>query len=267
MTDQLLCSVDMARFVAEGLLQVDGVVPEELNRAVIEEINTGVIGFKGFPYQPARLELGNYGRLKDVFALPALAGMVTSLLGSDPVLDHVAVHFNFKGGVGGQEWHSDDPAFDARPGFDVQFFYFPHETTLDMGGTLFLPASHTRHVDEFAVARYMNIRGQRQIVCPPGTVVATHHAIWHCGARPNRTDRDRFVVKVRLNRSGPLYRTWDTSDLESPEVTRILGAYPAFMDHEVSLDHLQRLRLWQRLTGDETFDTGQGVNQRLTGPP
>lgn len=198
--------------------------------------------------------------------LPAVQGLVTSLVGPNPTLDHVAIHTNPAGHPGGQQWHSDDPAFDARPGFDVQLYYFPHDTTLEMGGTLFLPGSHTRQVDEFGIGRYLNIRGQTQVVCPAGTVIATHHAIWHCGARPNTTDQDRHVVKVRLNRTGRQHRCWDTADLGSLEVAIRLATPPVWLDHEGNLDHLQRIRLWQHLTGDPTFDTFQGIAGRLGGP-
>lgn len=266
MTAARLTSLEMARFVADGMLRRDAVVPDELNRAVLDDVASGAIAFRWFPYQPAATALPSYGHLHDVFDLPAVKAMVNSLLGSDPVLDHVAVHANPAGWPGGQQWHSDDPVFDGRPGFDVQLYYYPHDVTVEMGGTLFLPGSHTRKVDEFGIGRYLNIVGQTQIVCPAGTVIATHHAIWHCAGRPNTSERERVALKVRLNRSQPQVRTWDTSDLDSREVALTLATPPVFLDHEGNLDHLQRILLWQRLTGDDSFDTIQGIHQRLTGP-
>ena len=38
-----------------------------------------------------------------------------------------------------------------------------------MGGTRYIPGSHFRMVNEFAIARYHN-RGQKHVVCPAGTV-------------------------------------------------------------------------------------------------
>ena len=55
------------------------------------------------------------------------------------------------------------------------------------------------------------------MVCRAGTLAVVHHGIWHCG-RQNRTDRVRYMFKIRLN----------------PTV--------------------RQLRLWRFLTGDDNFD-------------
>lgn len=261
-----LSSLEMAKFAVDGMLVREAIVPDHLNSAVLEDVASGTIAFKWFPYKPAASELRNYGALADVLGLPDVAGMVESLVGENPVLDHVGIHRNPAGWRGGQEWHSDDPAFDARLGFDIQLYYFPHDTPVEMGGTLFLPASHTRHVDEFGIGRYLNIVGQRQIVCPAGTVVASHHAIWHCGARPNLTDSDRTVVKVRLNRTTTQSGRWGHVDMRADGVALELMRFIPWNDHEYGMDHLARVKLWRHLTGDHAFDSAQGIAQRIDGP-
>ena len=44
--------------------------------------------------------------------------------------------------------------------FDIQFFYFAHDTPREMGGTMILPGSHYRRVCESDIARYQNFLEQ-----------------------------------------------------------------------------------------------------------
>ena len=86
----------------------------------------------------------------------------------------------------------------STPGctFDIQLFYFAHDTPREMGGTMFLPGSHYRRISESDIARYQNFLGQMPMVCKAGTVAVAHHGIWHC-AQPNLTGRKRYMFKLR----------------------------------------------------------------------
>ena len=53
-------------------------------------------------------------------------------------------------------------------------------------------------VNEMDVAAYQNMRGQIPMVCKAGAILVLHHGIWHCG-RQNKTDRRRYMFKLRLN--------------------------------------------------------------------
>ena len=62
-----------------------------------------------------------------------------------------------------------------------------------------------REVSEIAIGRYQNIRGQQHMVCPPGTLLFLHHGIWH-GGGVNRSDRTRYMFKIRAHASGSQVR-------------------------------------------------------------
>ena len=79
--------------------------------------------------------------------LPQVQGIIRSLVGPDPLYDHHAFHRVPAGHLEGQVWHAD-AIIDTRLHFDIQLFYFPHDTPREMGGTMFLPGSHLRRIHE-----------------------------------------------------------------------------------------------------------------------
>ncbi|MBT7584619.1 MAG: phytanoyl-CoA dioxygenase, partial [Gemmatimonadetes bacterium] len=171
----LLNSKQMAQFVADGLLRFDELVPDELNRAACAEMEAGVLrGKAGVPMDELWQDLA----IGQVIRLPAIQGMIDSLVGPGPLYDHHAVHTVNANHEHGQIWHAD-AIIDTRMHFDVQFFYFAHDTPREMGGTMFLPGSQYRRVSESDIARYQNFLGQMPMVCKAGTVAVAHHGIWH----------------------------------------------------------------------------------------
>ena len=250
----LLSSRQVASFVADGYLRFDGLVPRALCDAALAEL-------AGAP-QPAFGTLAGR-RLEEVFAppsavgqalrLPRLAGMIASLVGSDPIYDHHYTHVIRAGERWSQPWHADAIFDPRRAAFDVQLLFFFHDTPREMGGTMILPGSHLRRVNEADVARYQNFVGQLATVCPAGTVLVCHHGLWHCG-QPNATSRPRTMLKIRLDPRVAQRRLWDTRDLGDPEVARTLARDHRWYGHEIRLEIVNRIRLWRHLTGDAAFD-------------
>jgi hypothetical protein len=139
-----------------------------------------------------------------------------------------------------------------------------------MGGTLVVPGSHFRRINEMDIARYQNFLGQVQMVCKAGTILVLHHGIWHCG-RQNKTNMKRYMFKVRLNPRVRQLRLWNTDDLTTDtnkhkaiftqdtnrveDVQTILGRFePWFEDASGRLEIVNRIKLWRFLTGDDSFD-------------
>ena len=233
-----LTSTQMAEFVARGLLRFDACVPESINRALLDGIesaqpdkadgatsayasllNARALPFvdPGTPWEhayPAGSPLG------DLLRLPRVQGALQSLVGAGAVVDHHFLHlafparFNRHGGAARAQHTHQDSTVDPRRAFDVQLFYFPHAVTADMGGTRYVPGTHLRVVSEAAIARYQNIRGQQHVVCPAGTVLLAHHGLWH-GGGSNRSDVLRYMVKIRLCPTTRQLRLWDDSDLDA----------------------------------------------------
>ncbi len=290
---QLVSTLDMARFVARGYLLFENVVPDVLNERFLADVGH-------VPEDQVENLFTHYGRimaasaiplvspgtplveaypadsaLAQIFSLPRVHGIVKSLVGAKPTFDHHFLHITFPkrfyDAVG--QTHTSQPphqdsTIDSRRAFDLQIMYFPHEVTLEMGGTRYLPGSHLRVVSEAAISRYQNIVGQQHVVCPAGTLLALHHGIWHGGGL-NRSDRMRYMFKIRLCPTAPQVRLWDTSDLDQieprpifwtggqngDEITQTLMHNEPWYEADTGrLELLNRARLWRYLTGDEGAD-------------
>jgi hypothetical protein len=286
-----LSTRDMARFVSHGYLMFDGIVPADINELYLAQVND-----PGVPEVPAGTPLAKAypsgSAMHALYALDEVRDIIDSLVGPDPVVDHHFVHltlgtpereaFGIKEPLPSQHWHQDS-TIDTRVAFDVQIMWYPHDVTPEMGGTRFLPGSHLRVVSEAAIARYQNIRGQRHVVCPAGTLLFLHHGMWH-GGGSNRSDRTRHMVKVRLNPTVPQVRLWDDSDLTADDFvqqpifwtrsTRRDGDLASILCepmpwHEADthrLEFVNRIRLFRHLLGDDTFDADYWLS-RLDNQP
>jgi hypothetical protein len=192
--------------------------------------------------------------------------MIYSLVGPDPLFDHQAVHVRQPNEESAQHMHGDS-TIDIRMHFDLQLMYFPHDVPLEMGGTLLVPGSHFRRINESDIARYQNIVGQIPMVCPAGSILLLHHGIWHCG-RQNKTNQVRYMFKVRLNPTVRQVRLWNTDDLdenthhpifskETPknDIQAILSHYEPWFEWGTGrLEIINRIKFWRFLTGDDNFD-------------
>jgi ribosomal protein S27AE len=264
----LLNSNQMASFVARGFLRFDELVPSAINDAVMAEIDAGSIKAApaGTPLSQCYPEPSALGHM---LRMPEIQGIIQSLVGPDPLFDHHAVHVRQANEGQAQGMHGDS-IIDTRMHFDVQLMYFPHDVPLDMGGTLLVPGSQYRRINEADIARYQNFLGQIPMVCKAGSVLALHHGIWHCG-RQNKTNQKRYMYKIRLNPRVRQMRLWNTDDLSAdqskhkPIFTRetnavediqtILGKQePWFEDAAGRLEVVNRVKMWRFLTGDNNFD-------------
>ncbi len=183
---------------------------------------------------------------------PAIAGIIQSLVGPRALYDHHYAHTIEPNQRWSQPWHAD-AIVDPRTAFDIQLFFFFQDTPRAMGGTMILPGSHLRRVNESDVARYQNFVGQIPTVCNAGTLVVCHHGLWHCG-QPNITQSRRVMLKLRLNPGVPQRLLWNTSDLGDSTIPGILGSPEPWHGNEARLEVVNRIKLWRHLTGDARFD-------------
>ena len=262
----LLNSEQMASFVSRGFLRFDELIPQEVNERAMQEIDAGVpAAAAGTPLSqcyPSPSVLG------EILRSPEIEGIIYSLVGPDPLFDHQAIHVREPNEDSAQHMHGDS-TIDLRMHFDIQLMYFPHDVPIEMGGTLLVPGSQFRRINEMDIARYQNIVGQISMVCKAGTILVLHHGIWHCG-RQNKSDKRRYMFKVRLNPAVRQIRLWNTDDLdenvgkqtpifskETPKdgIQAILSSYePWFEEGTKRLEILNRIKFWRFLTGDENFD-------------
>ena len=265
----LLTTNQMASFTARGFLRFDNLVPVAINQKVMalfasEQVERPVAG------KPLSETYPPDSPLAELMQLPAIQGIVQSLVGPDPLFDHHAVHIRHPHEGRAQGLHGDS-IIDTRMHFDIQLMYFPHDIPLEMGGTLLLPGSQFRRINESDIARYQNFVGQIPMVCQAGTLLALHHGIWHCG-RQNQTDRTRYMFKIRLNPRVRQSRLWNTEDLEEQmaanPITRLEARNPAaetlysiltqtepWYEYPVGrLEMVNRVKFWRFLTGNQAFD-------------
>ncbi len=270
---ELLTSAAMAEFVARGFLRFDALVPPAINQAIMRGIDRGEIS--GHPAGTPLSQCYHGSPIRLLLELPRIQGIISSLVGDDPLFDHDAIHVREPNEGKAQGLHADS-IIDTRAHFDIQLMYFPHDVPLEMGGTLLLPGSHFRRVNEMDVAAYQNMRGQIPMVCEAGTVLALHHGIWHCG-RQNKTDRRRYMFKLRLNPAVRQLRLWNTADLNEQyrahrEIHAGLGRdgsvqdilsrlEPWFEAASGRLEIVNRVKLWRFLTGDESFDVNYWLSR------
>lgn len=268
-----LSSRQVAEFVARGVLRFDAIVPDDLNRASMDEMRAMRERFLADPAKALRDRIPAGRPLDDCFTdspglgqvlrLPQIAGMIESLVGPNPSHDHNVVHVREPGGPG-QALHADE-IIDTRLRFDIQLMYWPHDVALEDGGTFFVPGSHFRRINDQDIARYKNFRGQERFSGPAGTVLLLHHGLWHC-ARPNRGRSSRYMFKIRLNPRVEQVRLWDVSDLGEPDVRQsvnevLAGREPWFEQPTGLLDQVNRVVLWRYMTGDDGFDVHYRVER------
>ena len=277
MTDHRLTTRQMADFVTNGFLRFDAIVPPELNRRGVEEMavlmaERLIPGADAKPpptgtplsaCYPPPSAIGEYLRL------PAVAGIIESLVGPDPTFDHDWTHHIAAGSEYVQPLHVDAITDTAEPAFDIQLFWFPEDVAPGEGGTRFVPGSHLRRVLASGLDRYQHIRGEQQAAGPAGTVLVFHHGMWHAG-QPNPGAGDRWMHKVRLNPSVPQVRHWNTGDLDElhndpsdhlfarmaeDSVAHTFRTWHPWQGvTEYRNEQIQRARVWRYLTGDERYD-------------
>jgi Phytanoyl-CoA dioxygenase (PhyH) len=273
-----LSSLQMANFVTDGYLRLDGVVPAALCAALLAEFEAGftptafgaALGSpeSEWPGRPVDRVWGPETNFGQVLALPRIQGLIQSLVGPSPLYDHHFVHVLEPRHLRTQAWHAD-AVMDTRWAFDIQLFFFFQETPREMGGTLLLPGSHLRRVHEGEIGRSHNIVGQTPMVCPAGSLLACHHGIWHCG-QANLSDRPRYMLKLRLNPRVVQQRLFDLSDAASPEVYAALHKGHPWQGTDGRLDLIQRTLFWRYVSASEDYDVEYYLtrleNQAHAGP-
>jgi hypothetical protein len=282
--DQRLTTSEVARFVADGFLRFEALVPDELNDRVIGEMQRlEAVKLKQFVGQSAELDdlprpasLTPLSRcypqpsvLGQVLRLPRIQGIIQSLVGSDPLYDHDFVHHLPAGSPYRQHLHVDAVIDTPDPSFDIQLFYFPRAVAPGAGGTRFIPGSHLRRTRAEGVSRYQHLLGEEQYSGPDGSVLVFHHGLWHAG-QPNPSAHDRWMYKIRLNPTVSQVRLWNIEDLAEvhndasdhifatarfDSVAHILRQMqPWQQGHESRYELMERARLWRYLSGDDEYD-------------
>ena len=291
---KLLTTEQMAEFASSGCLFFEELIDKETNKEFLDDIghtsadkvdsmetyNKNIKATSSIPRIKAGSPLKNAypvnSPLEKILKNEVVAGAIQSLVGSNPVVDHQALHLTFptkffKGANKRQmsQGNHQDSTIDPRSTFDIQVFYFPTEVTKEMGGTRYHPGTHLRIVNEFAIAKYQNILGQKSIVCKPGTIGIFHNGLWH-GAGVNFSDEIRYMFKVRLQPTEKQELLWDPDKRYKPLPNRalywtdenkeetindiLMQSYPWQEADTNRLDKINVVKFWRLLTGHKKMD-------------
>lgn len=264
MSQHLISSKDMARFVASGYLKFDNMVPKDLCEACLEEMrdNRGYLKV-GTPFEetwPKGTALG------DTFRLPQVQGLIHSLVGPDPLYDHHAAHLVKAGNLRGPDMHQDSVIDFRENYYDIQLSFFPADTPDEMGGTFLVPGTQFRNVRTGEIRIYQQMRGKIWASCEAGAMYVWNTRVWH-GARSNHTDRDRFMYKLRLNPTVPQVRHFDTSDLDDPEIGGILSTNHGWEGNEHRYELMKRVQMWRFVSDQPNYDIGERFMRRIEYKP
>lgn len=275
-TSHLLSTRQMAEFVTHGLLRFDGIVPDDINQRAMAEMAELEFG-RFSPDGPKPPDTGTPlsqcypppSAIGEYLRLPEIAGIITSLVGSEPTFDHDWSHHIVAGDLRGQALHVDAIADTDDAAFDIQLYWFPHDVAKGEGGTRFVPGSHLRRVRSDNLARYQHVAGEDSFVGPAGSVLVFHHGLWHAG-QPHHGDTDRWMHKVRLNPTSPQVLGWNTHDLAELHNPPSDHVFATMAEDSVAQtfrtwqpwhgvtdyrhDQTQRAKLWRYLTDDPNYD-------------
>ena len=291
---KLLTTEQMAEFASSGCLFFEELIDKETNKEFLDDIghtsadkvdsmetyNKNIKATSSIPRIKAGSTLKNAypvnSPLEKILKNEVVAGAIQSLVGSNPIVDHQALHLTFptkffKGANKRQmsQGNHQDSTIDPRSTFDIQVFYFPTEVTKEMGGTRYHPGTHLRIVNEFAIAKYQNILGQKSIVCKPGTIGIFHNGLW-LGAGVNFSDEIRYMFKVRLQPTEIQELLWDPEKKYKPLPNRalywtdenkeetindiLMQSYPWQEADTNRLDKINVVKFWRLLTGHKKMD-------------
>ena len=203
-----LTDEQVQQFIADGYLTVHADYPASFHEGICRKLDS-VLEREG---NPGNNILPRIPEIGQVFRHPAVAGALTSLLGPEYILNpHRHCHLNPPGSRG-QSWHKDCYVFDhnlRHPRFSwVLAFYYPQETTAEMGPSGLLPGTQFQRTisdPEPAATR----EREAGICGPAGTVALIHFDSWHRALR-NASGRGRYMLKFQFARlREPAGPTWN----------------------------------------------------------
>ena len=205
---RLLNDGEIQRFIVDGCMTVHADYPPSFHANIYDQIET-VFEKEG---NPGNNILPRIPQIGQVFEHPNVKGALTSLLGPGYILNpHRHCHLN-PPGRNGQQWHKDCYVYDhnlRHPRFYwVLAFYFPQDTTEDMGPSGVLPGMQIyKTISDVNPAQ---TKEKARAFCgPAGTVALIHFDSWH-RATENVSTKNRYMLKFQFARTQePQKPTWD----------------------------------------------------------
>jgi hypothetical protein len=201
-----LDDAQMRQFIRDGYVLLKTGLPPEFHQALFRKTGE-VFESEGNPGNNLLPRIPAVGK---VFSDPAVAGALASVLGPDYFMEpHRHCHYKAPGSEG-QELHKDSFTRRRHHTRRVLAFYYPQDTTEDMGPTSVVPGSHYYNT----LAGGLHASEERSLTVEAGSVAIVNYDIWHRGTA-NRSNRPRYMMKFLFARiSEPEAPTWDGGEEE-----------------------------------------------------
>ena len=195
-----LTDEQMHDFIRQGFVSIKTDFPPDFHAYIRRQLDTHLA-----EKNPGNNLLPVVPEIQEIFNHPAVDGALSSVLGDEYYLHpHRFCHVNTPGNEG-QQLHKDSwSKLHHRTRWGMAFYY-PQDTTEDMGPTGVVPAS-----------QYYNTgpgnAPETPVVGEAGTVAIVHYDLWH-RAMPNSSDKTRYMVKFLFTRlEEPQEPSWESSD-------------------------------------------------------
>ena len=227
----------LQRYLRQGYITLDAGLSADFHRGLFEEVD----GLFESEDNPGNNILPRVPAIRRVLDSPPVNGALQSLLGGDYYLHaHRFCHYRQPASEA-QRLHKDSWSRRHHRTRWCMAFYYPQDTTGEMGPTGVVPGS-----------QYLNSPpdpdGEVALAGRAGTVTIVHYDLWHRGLS-NTSDRKRYMLKFLFTR------------LDEPAVN---GRGPASFDEEDPRAPLWR-SMWRWHTGHGSQAAGDLSSAEVTG--
>ena len=196
---QLLTDDQLRHFIVNGYVVLRPELDAGLHERIFDETET-VFEKEG---NPGNNLLPRVPAVQQVLDSPEVRGGLTSVLGEGYYTQpHRHCHFNPPGSKG-QDLHQDGGSRWSHHTRRILLFYYPQDTTEELGPTAIVPGSHY-----YATREGVAASGELPLCGQAGTVAIVHYDLFH-RATPNRSDRNRYMMKFLFARTAePRSPSW-----------------------------------------------------------
>ena len=196
---QLLTDDQMRQFIVDGYVLVRPGLDASLHESVFAETEA-VFEKEG---NPGNNLVPRIPAVQQVLDSPEVRGGLTSILGEGYYTQpHRHCHYNPPGSQG-QHLHQDGSSRWSHHTRRILLFYYPQDTPEELGPTAVVPGSHF-----YATKEGVDSFPELPLCGRAGTVAIVHYDLFH-RATPNRTDRNRYMMKFLFARTAePRSPSW-----------------------------------------------------------
>ncbi len=197
-------------FCKSGYLPLEGVVSDDVNQRVVDFMNDHAPHIEpgDFANHEPNEILDEDWFVDGVLCNPAAAGAVRCLLGPDFALPRIMSSHRVHMPARAYGWHRDGGSLSSHELNYLQVYYYPQDTTVEMGATAFLPGSHLYWpFGQGSSGLYGMFRGTVSSAAPAGSIFISAYSVWHRRTKSTASGI-RNLLKYNYWRTTAPQRDW-----------------------------------------------------------